>query len=356
MAEPVRIGLIGVGDVAQRDYLPEFHRLSGRARIVAAAARTPERLTTVAERYGIEETTTDYHALLASAEVDAVVNLTPIQMHDDVNRAVLEAGKHLYSEKPIAATASGTAELEHLAKERNLVVVCAPSVAVFPHVRHVAGLLDTGAIGRLVGARAQGLMGVPPWAGFPSDPTPYFAAGAGPAYDMGVYPLHALTTLLGPVRRVTAMVGHVMTSFTVADGPLAGREIPVDVDDNWLLLLDFGEGRLASVTFNSVVQDSRAPWIELYGLDGTIAFHPWDVGARVEVFTPADGWTASPFENSGRSRGPDHHLGIEHLVECLETGRQPVLSLNHARHVLEVIEAAKASSAQEGTVHVESTF
>ncbi len=343
-----KLALLGVGDVAQRDYLPEFHRLHGRAELVAACGRTSERVAEVASRYRIPSVYTDYGHMLAETDADAVINLTPIQLHHETTLACLEAGKHVYTEKPVASTVSDAAELAQLASERDLVLVCAPSVVLFPQVRRAQALLDEGHLGAVHTARAQALMGVPPWPGFTSDPTPYFAEGAGPALDMGVYPLHILTALLGPVRRVAAMVGQAMTGFTVDDGPLAGRRVPVEVPDNWHLLLDFGGQTFATLTANSCVQDSRAPWVEVYGLEGTVALHPFDVSAPVELMRTGEDWQELDVRTPGaRQIGPDHHLGIEHLVDCIQDGRSPTLSVDHAIHVLEVIEQA-AESARLG--------
>ncbi len=347
----VRFALLGVGDVAQRDYLPEFHRLGERAEIVAACGRSAERVRSVAESCGIPLWYTDYERMLGEADADAVINLTPIQLHAETNLACLEAGKHVYSEKPLAATRAEAQRLQEEAERRGLTIVCAPCVALFPQVVAARTLVEAGAVGRICAARAVGHMGVPPWEGFQSDPTPYFAPGAGPALDIGVYPLHTLTHLLGPVQRVTAMVGKVMDEFTIREGPYAGKRVPVETPDNWQLVLDFGGGTLATVSADSCVAGTLAPEVELYGLRGTIALEPLDVSQPVRVLRTG-GWEEVPRARTGRESGPDHHLGVEHLVDCLEHGVQPVLSAARAVHVLDVIEQAERSSREGRTMEV----
>jgi len=349
----LKIALLGCGDVAHRDYLPEFHRLSGRAEIVAVCSRTPERVAHAMQRYAIPAGYTDYQQMLAESDAEAVINLTPIQLHDETNNAILAAGRHLYSEKPVAGTASAAAHLAKLAADRGLLIVCAPCVRLFPQLRYVQSLIQAGAIGEIYSARGHGHMGVPPWSGYTSDPSPFFAAGAGPVMDMGVYPLHALTALLGPVKRVTALVTKVLDSFRVEEGPFAGARVPVASDDNWQMLLDFGGGRTASVAANNVVVETRCPPLELHGLAGTIAFDPIYVEQPVEVLRQGQGWerVPAPFPGAapGRRAGPDHILGVEHLVQCIRHAQTPLIGIDQAIHVLKVIEAA-AHSSRSGRV------
>jgi predicted dehydrogenase len=351
-----KLALLGVGDVAQRDYLPEFHRLAERAEIVAACGRTESRVRAVAEQYAVPHWYTDYQEMLAETDAEAIINLTPIQTHLETSLACLQAGKHLYTEKPVASTVSEIRMIREEAQQRGLTVVCAPCVAIFPQTRYAQALLAKEEIGPIYSARAYGHMGVPPWSGFISDPSPYFAEGAGPALDMGVYPLHALTTLLGPVTRVTAMISKALESFIIKDGPFEGKVVPVETDDNWHLVLDFGEARLASLSVNSCVRGTLAPPVEIYGLQGTIAFDPIDVASPVQVLRAGAGWEKVAVNQNGRAAGPDHHLGIEHLVDCLQKSQAPLLTIDHALHVVDILEQAVISSQEGGTREIQSTF
>jgi predicted dehydrogenase len=355
----LKIACLGVGDVAQRDYLPELHRLGERAELVAVCSRTEARARIVAEQYGVTAWYTDYERMLAESEADIVLNLTPIQLHPETTIAALQAGKHVYSEKPLATSVRDAERIRAEAQQRELVVVSAPCVMIFPQVRYTQFLLKEGAVGEVYSARGHGHGGVPPWRGFMSDPTPYFAKGGGPAMDMAVYPLHTLTGLLGPVKRVSALAGHVIKSFVVEDGPAQGKEIPVEVDDNWHILLDFGDSRLASLTANNCAHGTRSPQLELWGLQGTVAVNLLDMSAPVEVLRPGVGWEqVSPPFRAGwpppRQNGPDHYLGIEHLVDCIQHQQKPILSVDHALHVIEILEKAALSAAEGRVVEIES--
>jgi len=182
----VRVALIGVGDVAGRDYLPEWDRLRGRAEIAIVCGRSPERVGRVAAALGVDSWSTDYRAAVAS-DIDAVVNLTPIGAHYEITRAALEAGRHVYTEKPLASSPDRARALRDIAAERHLMLVCAPSIMLFPQIVYVQELLHSGELGTVRSARVQALTGVPPWPGYESDPSQFFEADTGPLVDMGVY-------------------------------------------------------------------------------------------------------------------------------------------------------------------------
>jgi predicted dehydrogenase len=355
MTRIVKLALLGCGDVAQRDYLPEMHRLAGRAKLVAVCGRTPDRVHQVAEQYDIPAQYDDYRSMLADSDAEAVINLTPIQLHAETTLAALEAGKHVYSEKPVATTLDDALRIRDEADRRGLTLVCAPSVLLVPQVRFAWELVKSGRIGKVHAALGRGYGGVPPWSGYPSDPSPFFARGGGPLADMGVYPLHAITGILGPAKRVSAFAAQARDSFVVEEGPFAGKRIPIEVEDNWHLMLDFGDGRLASVTANNVAQDSRAPQMELFGLEGTVSVNLLDVSAPVETLVPGEGWTSHTVPHE-RSSGPDHLLGVEHLVECVSSGARPIPSIDHAIHVVEIMQAATRSAAAGGAIDLETSF
>ncbi len=345
-----RMALIGPGDVAQRDYLPEFQRIADRAQIVDVCGHGEARARDTAARFGARWHT-DYRQMLAQTTADMVLNLTPIQLHAEVTLAAIAAGKHVFSEKPVAGSAVDAVKIARAADAAGVIVVAAPSVMLFPQVRHVCDLLAQDAIGPVHFARGRGWGGLPPWGGYSGDPAPFFARGGGPLRDMAVYPLHVLTGLLGPVLRVTALSARVQTAFTPGDGLRVGQRVPVEEPDLWSMVLDFGNSRIASLESNNAAHASRAPELELFGMRGTIAMSLIDVGAPVEIMK-AEGdwsWRPSPHANGGRAAGPDHLLGVIHLLDCLRDGAQPVLSLRAATHVLAVIDAAY-ESAREGRV------
>ena len=350
----LRLAFVGLGDVAQRDYLPELHRLEDRLEVTIACSRSLERAREVAERFGIPRSTTSYEEAVAASEVDAVVNLTPFSLHAEVTLAALAAGKHVYSEKPLALTSEGARAIAAAAGRHGRTVVAAPSVLLFPQVRRAQEILGSGELGRVFTARGHGLGGVPPWDGYLSDPSFYFARDAGPLVDLAVYPLHALTGLLGPVREVSALSARTRDSFEVVEGPFAGLSVPVEAHDNWHLLLRLEDGTLASVEANDCASGALAPELELRGEHGTLGISLLDVSEPLRL--QAAGEDRSEVVPHERASGPDHALGLEHLAECVEERLEPVVSVAHALHVIEVLEAAAASAAEGRAVEVRSDF
>jgi predicted dehydrogenase len=355
VGDRLRLAILGPGDVAQRDYLPEFHRIADRAEIVAICGRTESRARVVAEQHGAPWFT-DEARMLEEARIDALVNLTPIQTHFETTLMALEAGVHVYSEKPLAGSVAEGRRLERLSADRGLVLVAAPSVMLFPQVRLVQQFLADSRIGSVHTVRGVAMGAVPPWPGFGSDPTPYFSPGAGPLVDLGVYPMHAITGLVGPAKRVVAMSTRVGSGFTVPDGPAAGTRVEIDVDDAWTALIDLGEARMATLEANYTSHGTRSAEVELMGTNGTIAFSWLDVSSPVEVLDQAGAWEAIQVPRTGRVEGPDHLLGVEHLLDCIVSGTPPVLSAAHAIHVLEILEQADRSSRDGHVEPLETTF
>ena len=150
------------------------------------------------------------------------------------------------------------------------------------------------------------------------------------------------------------MAAKAQDGFVVADGPAQGKRVPIEVPDTWHVTLDLGEARLASISANNVVQGSRAPQLELFGLRGTIALSLLDVSAPVDVLS--DGrWERIDVPHQ-RASGPDHLLGVEHLVDCIAMGNEPVLSVDHALHVIEIMAGAARSAEEGGAVKLTTTF
>jgi predicted dehydrogenase len=349
---PIRLAFIGVGDVAERDYLPEWHRLAGLAEITVVCGRHPERVRRIAEEYHVPRWSTDYLEVVAS-DIDAVVNLTPIASHSSITLAALEAGRHVYTEKPLAVSSEQARRIRDTARARGLVLVCAPSIMLFPQIVKIREILRSGELGVVRSARAQVFAGVPPWPGYHSDPSPFFEAVAGPLVDLGVYPLHALTGLLGPVSTVTTMASQARESFTVVEGPFAGKVVAVEVEDEWQLLAKLGTCT-ASVEANFSTVSSAAAECELRGDLGAVAFSLLDVAAPIALLRAGeDDWISVPVAHE-RDGGPDHVLGIQHLVERIRDGQPPIPTAEHAIHVLEVIEAARESARSGRTETVEA--
>jgi predicted dehydrogenase len=362
----IGIGFIGCGDVAVRTYAPGFVPLAGRATTVAVYDPDPsrsERLAADLEGRGLPRPRvhTSLDDLLADPDVSAVLNLTPAPLHHEVNVAALRAGKHVFSEKPLAGTLADARAAIALARERGLTLLCAPAVMATNRFRWLHQQLEAGMLGRptlAVGQMAN--MGPAAWRDYKGDPAVFYSPAVGPALDTGVYILHAITGLLGPARRVEAFGGVSIPRRNVLIPGREGQVIDVAAPDHLLIHLDFGDNRFAQVLSSFATPRSKAPALEIHGEGGTVSISQeswYDTDAPVDLWlrdeTPAavERWTqAAPPAPSG----VDHLIqaGPAHLVAVLEGAEAPILTAEHAAHVLEIILAAGRSIAEGRAVEV----
>jgi predicted dehydrogenase len=337
------LAVIGAGDVALRDYLPQMNRLAGLGRVDLLCARDPARTQAVAARFGIPRWTTDLSDVLAPG-IDIAVNLTPIAAHAVVNLALARAGKPFWSEKPLAAT---LAEAQAVAAAATAPVAAAPAVLLFPQVAAAARLLAEGALGPVHAIRAAVATPPPPWAGYAGDHAPFFAAGVGPLSDLGVYPLHAIAGLFGPVAAVAATSRRTRDSFAVTEGAFAGRTVPVAEPDDWHLLLRLAAGPSATLHASFAADLPVFGALDIAGEAGSLTLSLLDPGQPLRLWR---GGTAAEIPLAhARADGPDHLLGVEDLLLALRDNRPPRCTAGLALHILAVREAA-GRAARHGTV------
>ncbi len=364
--ERTRIAIIGCGDVAYRHYLPALADLADRVEIRAFVDARPEAADRaagfVAGWSPNAATYVDVPAMVAAGDVDAAINLTPAPRHAEVSHACLDAGLHVYSEKPIAGTLADADRLIATARERRLLLLCAPGVAVTERFRWLATVVDSERLGRLTLAVAQHAdTGPATWREYTGDPTPFHAAGVGPVFDHGVYRLHGLTMLLGPVRRVQAM-GTISSPRRLARaGPLAGTTIPLTTPDHVLINLEFQGGALGQLLTSFAAPATLAPWMELQFERGTISLGGESSDPEAPVRLYIDDESALGLEGwvDNVQLPPDVgsvEAGACHFVACLRGDAKPVVTAEHARHVLDII-LKSYDSIEDGRSHdTETTF
>lgn len=356
----IGLGVVGCGDVAFRSYLPGLQMVEGRARLVACSdpqldrARAAAALSNGAEAYG------SLDAFLEHPGLDAVVNLTPAPLHRDVNMRALEAGFHVYSEKPLAGTVEEASALIEMAESRDRLLLCAPAVMATARFGWLHGEIQRGRIGTptlAVGHLAT--MGPAAWREYTGDPRVFYGPGVGPLLDLGVYILHAVTGLLGPARRVEAFGGIAIPRRPILIDRFEGETIEVSEHDQVVLHLDLGYGVLAQVFASYTVPATRSPGLEVHGSEGTIAVPSgddwYDDAVPVEIFGNEAGWVKEVPPDPSRYT----HLidgGVPHLVECVEGQAGPVLTAAHARHVLEIMLSAARSAREGRAIELETRF
>jgi len=262
----IRLLVAGCGDVFARHYLPALEALADRVQIGALVDPRPgaadAAVRTVAGWSPGALAATNLEAALARADLDAAVNLTPAPMHGPVNQTVLDSGLHLYSEKPLAGSVAEANRLIETASERGVQFLCAPGSAATKRFRWLAELIASGRYGSPTLAVAHHAdPGPAAWREYTGDPTPFYREGVGPVFDHGVYRLHEMTTLLGPVARVQAMGSISSPTRVVRGGPLTGRTIEVTTPDHVLINLEFDSGALGQLLASFGTPATKAPWL-----------------------------------------------------------------------------------------------
>jgi predicted dehydrogenase len=321
----MRAGLIGCGSVS-RWYL-DYLRGSAVVELAAAADRDVE----LARATGLPVVSVE--ELLADTSVPLVLNLTPAAAHAEVTRAALEAGKHVWTEKPVARTLAEAQELAALAQARGSKIAAASDTFLGAALQEARRLVDAGEVGEIVGASASFTTpGSEAW-----HPNPDHLFAAGPIYDEGVYFLTALVSLLGPLSAIAAASRTVRPVRTIATGPRAGETFDAAVPTHWVCLLEFAAGPLATMTMSFEVLGTTSPALELYGTTGTLRLpFPGYYDGTLLLGRQHDGeWqTIDPGGELGLVRG----LGVEDLALAVEEGREPRASAELALHVLDAME------------------
>jgi predicted dehydrogenase len=367
LADPLRIGNVGCGDVTHRHYLPGIASMTEHAQIVAVADPRPGAGEGVAAEVAIWSPGTtvyrDVGDMLEHEQLDGVFDLTPAPLHGAVNRAIIDAGIACYSEKPIASSIPEADDLIALAGERKVLLLGAPGTAVTQRFRWLRDLVDSGRLGRPTLAVAHHAdAGPAAWREYTGDPTPFYREGVGPVFDHGIYRLHEMTMVLGPVRRVQAMGSIAVPRRRVKGGPLKGQTIEVTTPDHVLIHLEFASGELGQLLASFGTLDTLAPWLELHFDRGVVSFggKSWEHDAPVSMYTDDDsdeggeGWANDV--DVPRDDGTTVEIGARHFIRCLLGEEVPVLTAEHARHVLDIILKAYAS-IEDGRAHsTETTF
>ena len=344
-----KVGIIGVGNISGI-YLksPQVFPI---LEIVACADIDMERAKAKAEEHQIAALTVDQ--LLTDPAIEIVVNLTIPAAHAQVSLAAIEAGKSVYSEKPLALNTQDGRRLLETAQRRGVRVGCAPDTFLGGGLQTCRKLIDDGWIGEPVAATAFMIShGHGHW--HPNLDF-YYKPGGGPMFDMGPYYLTALVSMLGPVRRVTGATRATFAERTITSQPKYGQKITVEVPTHVVGVLDFAAGPIATIVTTFDVWSAELPRIEIYGTQGTLSVpDPNTFGGPVRLRRAgSNGWMEIPipYHYTTNSRG----LGVADLAHALHSGRPHRANGELAFHVLEIMEAIHEASNQSRHVNLTST-
>jgi len=342
---PEVVGIMGCGKISGR-----YIETLSRSRLVAigsCADRDPERAKAAAELAGARAATPEQ--LLDEGAVGLVLNLTPPLAHAAVATAALEAGKHVYGEKPLAVERRDAEAVLDAARARDLRVGTAPDTFFGSAWQTARAAVDEGLIGRPVAARAAMLTsGHESWH---PDPDIFYTRGGGPLLDMGPYYFTALVMLLGPIRRVTGAASAAFTERTIGSGRRAGERVPVETATHVAAIAELESDVVVSL-LTSFDVDAEESSFELFGAEGTLQLpDPNDFDGPVLLRTSgSERWRRlAPRGTRDLERG----VGLLDLVVAQREGRPPRASGDLALHVLDAM-LGTLEAAEEGS-HVELT-
>jgi predicted dehydrogenase len=358
--EPTIIGIIGCGDISAA-YLKGAAR-SQLIRVKSCADLRAEAAQARASEYGI--TAVPVEALLADPDIEIVINLTVPLAHGPVSRQIITAGKHVYSEKPLAARFAEGQALMLAAAGEGVRVGCAPDTFLGAAHQACRRTIDAGRIGRpIAGAAAVLTHGMEHWH---PNPEFFFKRGGGPIHDIGPYYVTQLVNLMGPVTRVSAQASTASPTRTVTSEPRRGQVIEVEVPTTVNGVLAFASGANVALSASwDVWKHQRLPF-EIYGTAGTMLVpDPNFFGGAPMVSERDSEWreldiTAHPFRvpnrtlRSGAEVADYRIIGLLDMAAALHQGRPHRANGDLALHVLEVMDAFERSSVEGRHVMIET--
>ena len=357
----VKIGIIGCG-VISNTYIRDIHKLYDKLQICACADVNLDVARQQAERYGIPLGCT-VEELLENKEIEIVVNLTPPLVHGEINRKILEAGKHLYCEKPFALTPEEGEERRRLAERHNVWACSTPDTFLGSSLQTCKKLIEDGWIGKPLYVTMNMMScGVETWHPVPWN---FYKEGAGPLYDMGPYYFTALTALLGPMKRVCAFSGTGFPERTAWVGPRKGEIVQVETPTHYSEIGELVCGVIVSMNMSFDIWKSNLPMFEIYGTEGTLEVpDPNMSGGKPKIYRKERTLDLlyDESEETRKKQGVSMEIpelyphvgeytrgaGVLELANAIEENRTPRTEAGLACHVIEIIIGLMDSAERAG--------
>lgn len=363
MSKKWKVAVIGCGFFANVQYFPNISK-EANAECVAAVDIVFERAQEACEKYGIKNAYHDVYELLEKCDFDIAIDAASIQAHHEINMAILNAKKHLISQKPAAPTVEMLTEQIETAKQNNVKFTCVPIHPMRYDIAIAKQLMADGAIGNTYYAKCNLSHGGPEYFQYrDADPSWFFEEGAGALVDMGVHGLQIVTSILGSAKKVSCMAKVTTPVREVRSGCYDGKKIKSDkLPDQYIIALDFGDNKMALVDTGFSEKASKSPQLEIFGDKGTISFtEPYMTNPIPEVYMDCPekgirGWiTASPWINPPKKL-ISQCCCLGDIINAIENDTTPVLSAEHARHVLEIMCKIPEAIKTGNTIELETEF
>ena len=335
--KPVNVAMIGVGCISGI-YLENITKVFKDIKLVGVCDLVRERAENAQKKYDVPKLYETMYDAFNDPEVELVLNLTRPYEHFEVSKAALEAGKHVYSEKPLGASLEEGKALVALAEEKGLMLGGAPDTLMGAGIQTCRRLIDDGFIGDVGGSAAFMIChGHETWH---PDPDFYYQYGGGPMFDMGPYYLTALINLCGGIHSVMSASKKSFDKRLITSQPLAGTEIDVNV-------IKYDSGAVGTLFTTFDVYYPYQARFEVYGTRGTLFVpDPNGFGGPVKLFRPEDGEVREVplmYDYKENSRA----LGLDDMAVAIRTGREARADYRQTFHVLDAMTGFERS-AQSG--------
>lgn len=346
---PVGIGIIGAGTIAA-EYLTNLRSFPDIT-VHAVGDLFPDAAARRAEEFSVPVAGAP-EVVLSHPDVEIVVNLTIPTAHFEVSRVIIDAGKHVWTEKPITTAPADSISLLSLAAEKGLRVGGAPDTVLGAGIQSALRSLRDGGAGALHSALT--LFQSPGPEDWHPNPAFLFQEGAGPLYDIAPYYLTTLVLSLGPVTSVSAAGSRARDRRTIGSGPKAGEAFDVTVPTQVTSILRFASGQNATTLLSFDSPHKRAGFVEVYGTDATLSFPDPNVFDGDSQLTPyrSDSSQVVPARGATTGRG----LGVLEMARALRAGVPHRAQGEIAAHVLDIMVAIESSLGSGETERVESSF
>jgi predicted dehydrogenase len=349
-AKKIRVGLIGCGSVSGQ-YLPHLTK-SEYAEVVSLCDIKPERAKRAAEEYKVANWYPHIDQMLKGVPFDLLVNTTDMQEHGRLNKIAIQAGKNIWCEKPLANTYEEGRDLVDLAQKKGVRIWGAPAVVNSPQFEFMAKQIADGKLGKIATAHGHYGHEGPGWSAF------FYEKNGGSLPDLGVYNIATITGLFGPAKSVVAMTNIITPTRKVEDK----GNVTVEAEDNAHVLFEHHSGVLSHI-------QSGFNYFDPYGHEGTGQERPTISIYGKEANMHLIGYDWKPFgvdmatmKNPATKRyatDPGTYVwqeGASNICECMATGKEPRINVEHSLHVLEIIEAARKSQEKGSRIALKSTF
>lgn len=290
--------------------------------------------------------------MLAGSKFDLMLTLTDMQVHGKLNRIALEAGRNVWSEKPLANSYKEGKELYDMAKAKGLRIWGAPAVVNSPQFAFMAREINKGTLGNIASAHGHYGHEGPTWSAFFYEPL------GGSMPDLGVYNIATITGLLGPAKSVVAMTSIVTPERTVDDkGKIKVRE-----EDNAMIIMEHEKGILSHIEcgfnyfdpYGHMGKGQEKATISLYGSHGNMHMVGYDWAPGGVDLSTMDHPVPQRFVPD--AEGYVWQEGASDISKHMALNTEPRINVEHALHVLEIIEAARKSQATGERINLQSKF